>query len=61
MYPSELFNTKNLVDKIETRGGGGGGGAAAFVRHQCVFVRTVVGQRTKERMLRRSGWVRDRE
>ena len=24
MYPSELFNTKNLVDKIETRGRGGG-------------------------------------
>ena len=31
MYPSELFNTKNLVDKIETRGRGGG--AAAFVCH----------------------------
>ena len=32
MYPSELFKTKNLVDKIETRRRGRGRGGSEIVR-----------------------------
>ena len=54
VYPSELFNTKNLVDKIETRGRGGR--LPLFVTSVCLCGRWLGNERTNECSGGAVGW-----